>query len=156
LIDGLGYGGLGFGLGLVAAWDIEGTEIGPPDEAVALVAVTTAAGIIGGALLGRSANRALAAGRPLGVGHRTAVLAGAVLAGATLGALAAVPLINPEGEGTPLGTDEATVTTLAIAGAAVGSLFALTQARRLAAGRVELMPSFPGDGGVGLRVRVRR
>lgn len=34
LIDGVGYGGLGFGLGVAATWDMESDHFGPPGEAL--------------------------------------------------------------------------------------------------------------------------
>lgn len=60
-------------------------------------------------MLGGRADRAIADGRAVEGPHRAAVLGGGVLAGGTLGALATVPLINSEGEGTFLGSDETTL-----------------------------------------------
>ncbi len=115
LLDALGYGGVGFGLGLAAAWGMEGDDFGPPASALAVVGVSTAAGAVAGALIGRRARNRIAEGMPVEGAHRAAVVGGVVAAGAALGALAAVPLVNGEGEGTPLGSDEQTVllTTLA-------------------------------------------
>lgn len=88
LIDGLGYGGVGFGLGLLAAWDMDnsgpGSGFGPPDEAVVIVGLSTLAGLVGGGIIGHRARRAIEEGRPLGETHRLAVMGGGVVAGGVL------------------------------------------------------------------------
>lgn len=153
LYDAVGYGGLGFGLGLAAAWGMENDSgFGPPGEALVVLGVGTVAGIVTGAILGSRAGHAVAEGRPLGTGHRAATLAGPVLAGGTLGALAAIPLINGEGEGTALGSDERTVGLLTLAGFAVGSVVAWRLSDELPVRGVQAGPA--GDGGYRLRVQM--
>lgn len=152
VIDAVGYGGLGFGLGLAVAWDMEGSDFGPPGTAVAVVGATTAAGIVAGTLIGNRARKTIAEGERLGGGHRGAVIGGVILAGGTLGALAAVPLINAEGEGTALGSDEQTVALMALAGGALGSLFAWMHSDELASRSVSVAPAVFGRAGYGLRM----
>lgn len=149
-----GYGGLGFGLGLAVAWDMEGSDIGPPGTAVAVVGATTAAGIVAGTLIGNRARKTIAEGERIGGGHRAAVIGGVVLAGGTLGALAAVPLINSEGEGTALGSDEQTFALLALAGGALGSLYAWKQSDELSSRSIGVAPAVSGSAGYGLRLRM--
>lgn len=154
LLDAIGYSGLGFGLGLLAAWDMEGTSFGPPDEAVAVIAASTAAGLLTGAVIGRRAQNAIAQGRRPGGAHRAAALAGVAMAGGTLGALAAVPLINGEGEGTVLGSDEQTITVMMLGGTALGSLYMLRKRAAFPSNRIRVTPGIFGRGEYGLRVRV--
>ena len=156
LYDAVGYGGLGFALGLVAAWDMEGTGLGPPAAALAVVGAATAAGIAGGAVLGRRASRSVASGEPVSGAHRAAVLAGGVLAGGTVGALASIPLINGDGEGTPLGSDERTVALMIGAGLAAGAVFAVSRRQELAGRRITIVPEASTAGGYGIRVRLAR
>lgn len=153
VLDAIGYAGLGFGLGLLASWDLEGEDFGPPPAALVIIGSGTAAGLVGGALIGQRARRAVATGRSPTPAHRSAALAGLVLAGGTLGALAAVPLINPDGEGTPLGSDETTVLALAAAGTALGGLFAWSRRGSLTPG-VRVTPEVRRDGGYGMGVRL--
>lgn len=77
------------------------------------------------------------------------------MAGATLGALAAVPLINGEGEGTPLGSDERTILVTTLAGTMLGALHAWRNADELSRGTVDVAPAFSGGDGYGLRLRTR-
>lgn len=153
VLDAVGYGGLGFGLGLVAAADMEGDGIGPPGSALAVIGATTAAGIVAGAVIGRRGQNRIAEGRPVEGGHRAAVTAGVVMAGATLGALAAVPLVNSEGEGTPLGSDELTVGLTVIAGGVLGSLYAWRHSGELSPRTISVAPAISGTAGYGMRLR---
>jgi len=149
LIDAIGYGGAGFGVGLATMWSSD-RSIG---EAVGIIGSSTVAGIVLGAALGHKASAAVAGGRAPRPGLRSAALAGVVLAGASLGALAAVPLINGADEGTPLGSDEATVAITTGIGAAVGILFAVVGARPLpASARVSVAPFVAARGRPGIRV----
>lgn len=154
LYDAVGYGALGFGLGLAATWDMEGSGFGPPGAAVAIVGATTAAGIVAGAVIGNRAQRAVAEGRRVDGAHRAAVIGGVVLAGGTLGALAAVPLINSEGEGTALGSDEQTFALLALAGGALGSLYAWKHSDELSSRSIGVAPAVSESAGYGLRLRM--
>lgn len=156
LLDAIGYGGLGFGVGLLAAWDMEGADIGPPGEALALVAGATLAGTLGGWIMGDRAEDAIARGHELRSAHRAAVIAGVVLAGGTAGALASIPFVNSEGEGTPFGSDERTVALLVGAGAVLGSLYVWMRRDELIHPRFRIAPALPGPNRYGLQVRVRR
>jgi hypothetical protein len=134
VLNAIGYGGLGVGLGALSgtascksgcSWD---EEIG---SVVGRAVLGAAAGLIGGDMIGNGARRKLARGEPLGTGHSFAVASVVVLAGATLGALAAVPLIAPSGEGTPLGSDEQTFALLATGGATLGALYLASRWKRI-------------------------
>lgn len=149
LVDGLGYGGAGTGVGAMIAWDME------PEQGRGVIAATTGAGIVVGALVGRAADRALARGEPLGDGHRAAVVAGSVLAGAAVGALASVALIEGEREGTFMGSDEATFTAFTVGGGVLGAAFAWSRRDALRPRGVTASPTISDDRGVGMRVRVR-
>jgi hypothetical protein len=154
VVDAIGYGGLGFGLGLMASWDMEGSGFGPPGAAVAAVGVTTVLGTVAGAVIGTRAQRAIAAPGELDGAHRVAVIAGGLMAGGTLGSLVAVPLINGEGEGTFLGSDERTVVLLALAGTALGSVYVWTHRAEFSSSGVNLTPEISGRGEYGIRLRV--
>lgn len=155
-IDAVGYAGLGFGAGLAATWDLEGSGLGPPGEALAVVAATTLAGGVTGAVLGRRAESAAARGRRVGGLHRAAVLGGAALAGGTLGALAAAALVNPSVEGTPLGSDEQTVTLLVLAGTGAGAAYAWSRSEALESRSLAIAPVFLEGGRRGVRVVLGR
>jgi hypothetical protein len=155
LIDGVGYGGLGFGLGVAATWNMESDNlVGPPGEALVIIGASTVAGTILGAIVGTRAQRTIAARRSLEGAHRIAVIGGAVTAGATLGALASVPLIKGQGEGTALGSDEQTFTLLVLAGGALGALYVWKHRSEFSSRNINLAPEITGDGEYGLRVRV--
>ena len=154
LIDAIGYGGLGFGVGLITTWDMEGSDLGPPGTALAVTAATTVAGTVAGAMIGKRAQNTMAEGGRLGGAHRAAVVGGVIMAGGTVGAVAAIPLINGEGEGTFLGSDEQTVALLVLAGGALGSVFAWKQRDQLAFRSVSVTPALVGIGRYGLHMRV--
>lgn len=121
LWDAIGYGGLGFALAMPMA---QGSNcIGPCGNDLVSIAALAAGGVIAGAIVGGRARGMLRQSRELSPGHRAAVAVGAVLAGGTFGALASIPLINGEGEGTAIGSDEQTVLLFALGGAALGVLF---------------------------------
>lgn len=153
LLDAVGFGGIGFGLGLAATWDMEGEGIGPPESALAVVGGTTAAGIVAGAFIGRRAQHGIGEGRPVGGAHRAAVLGGVVAAGAVLGALGAIPLVNGEGEGTPLGSDEQTVLLTTLAGGGLGALYAWKHSDELSGGSLRVTPAVSKATGYGVRIR---
>lgn len=148
LVDGLGYGAAGTGVGAMMAWDME------REQGWGVIAATTSAGIVVGALVGRAADRGLAKGEPLGDGHRAAVVAGSILAGAAVGALASAALINGEGEGTFMGSDEATFTAFTAGGVALGAAFAWWRRDALEPQAVTASPTVSVGGGVGVQVRV--
>lgn len=135
------------GLGLIPAMDM-----GYGTGAIA-IATTAAAGTYAGAVIGRRAGKTISEGGRLGGGHRAAVAGGAIMAGGTLGALAAVPLIKPEGEGTIFGSDEATVAGMVLVGTALSSLFVLLHRDELSSGRISVTPAVPGGAGFGVQAR---
>jgi hypothetical protein len=181
--DAIGYGGLGFGLGVLVARAVErsgGAPVqpaasvqlsggsytshyglgnldlgyGPDGTTLALVAAATMVGAVAGGMVGLDARRiATGGGRVEGL-HRTAVLGGGVLAGGTMGALAAVPLVAGPGEGTPLGSDEQTVALLVGSGAFMGALFVRKYRHELGTKSISVTPSSVGRG-VAVQVRVR-
>ena len=153
LYDAIGYGGLGFGVSLLAASGMEGQGFGPPTGALVVVGAGTVVGIVTGAVIGRAASRAVARGRPVGAGHRAAALGGVFLVGSTVGALAAIPLINGEGEDTPLGSDERTAAFTILGGSALGALAAWRMADDFSPALVEVAPTV-GREGYGLQVRL--
>lgn len=154
LLDAIGYGGLGFGTGLLAAWDMEGTDLGPPGEALALIGGATLAGTFGGWIMGDRAEDAIALGHELRSAHRAAAIAGVVLAGATAGALASIPFVSSGGAGTPFGSDEETVALLVGAGAVLGSLYAWMRRDEGTDRRFRIVPALLEPNRYGLRVRV--
>lgn len=154
LIDGLGYGGLGFGLGVAATWNMESNHFGPPGEALVIIGASTVAGTILGAVVGSRAQRTITAGRSLEGPHRIAVIGGAVTAGGTLGALASIPLIEGQGEGTVFGSDEQTFTLLGLAGGVLGALYVWKHRNEFSSRNVSLTPVITRVAGYGLRIRV--
>ena len=153
-LDALGYGGLGFGLGVMVGAGMPSDNFGPSGTALGVIAGSTIAGVVGGAMIGGRARRALSRDQVISPGHRAAVAGGVVLAGATLGAVAAIPLISSEGEGTPLGSDEQTFSLLAGGGAALGASYLLAQWHHLG-NRVSAAPIIREPGQYGLVLRVR-
>ena len=154
VIDAIGYGGLGLGAGFVFAF-AESEAFGPTDAGLVAMGASTLAGIVGGAYLGRRARARIASGQTVSGGHRLAVSTGAVLAGAMLGALIAMPLIAPEGEDTTLGSDESTAMLTVGAGTALGLVYATRHQRDFIANRVGVSPYVNGRTGTGLRLEVR-
>lgn len=153
ILNGVGFGGLGFGAGLLAVWDLDGEGYGPPLLAWGIILGSTAAGMAGGAMLGQRARWSVTDGRPLSTAHRAAALAGVALAGGAFGALAAVPLINPSGEGTFLGSDERTIILTTGAGLALGSLYAWHVRHQLHSRSVRFTPEVRGER-IGLRIEM--
>ncbi|MEX2609581.1 MAG: hypothetical protein WEA24_06515 [Gemmatimonadota bacterium] len=150
VIDAIGYGGLGFGVGVLASWNMESDDFGPPAGALLVIGAGTLTGTVGGAVLGFRARQRTIEREPLGRGHGTAALAGGVLAGATLGALTSASLINGAGEGTFLGSDETTFATLVLAGGVLGSMYVWGIRHE-----IRVAPVGGGAGSYGLRARVR-
>jgi hypothetical protein len=149
LVNAVGYGGVGFLAGVAAAWD---SEIG---EGVATIGLTSLAGTAIGAAIGSHASSRIRRGEPLGGTSRFAVSTGALLAGATLGACAAVPLINGEGEGTPLGSDESALAITMGAGTLLGVWYLRRHSSEFDGARVGITPIRTIDSAYGLRVSVR-
>lgn len=153
LYDGIGYGGMGFGLGLIAAWDMEGSGFGPPGVAIATIIGATVAGTVAGTMIGRRAQNVLDTGQPLTGAHRVAAMGGVALFGAALGALAAIPLVDGEGEGTFLGSDEQTVTLTVVSGGALGWFYIWNRRDDFSSRQISVSPT-ARDGAYGFRARL--
>ena len=149
LVDAVGYGGLGFLTGLAASWD---SDLG---EGVATIGLTTLTGFVTGAAIGHRASNRIRSGAPPTGGTRFVVSAGAILAGATLGACAAVPLFNGEGEGTPLGSDETALAILMGGGTLLGAWYLHRHTSDFNGTRLGITPIRTRDSAYGLRVSVR-
>ena len=149
LVDAVGYGGVGFLAGVVAAWD---SDI---DQAVPTIGLTTLTGLVIGAAIGHHASNRIRSGAPPSGASRSMVSAGAILAGATLGACAAVPLINGEGEGTPLGSDETALAILMGGGTLLGVWYLRRHNSDFNGTRLGVTPIRTRDSAYGLRVSVR-
>jgi hypothetical protein len=157
LIDAVGYGGVGLvaGYAFAIATMADGDWV-PSDGAIMAIPALTAVGMLAGAVVGHNASSRLRNGEPLGGGSRFAVTAGAVLAGATLGAALSYPLIAPpEREGTPLGSDESTVALMMGVGAAIGTAYVLHHSGDFDDVRVSVAPIRTRDAAYGIRVAVR-
>jgi hypothetical protein len=154
LVGAIGFGGVGFGVGALSTWNMPSDDFGPAGRTLAIVAATTALGTMSGAMIGNAARRRHGRNEPLAPGQQIAVVAGSVLAGATLGALAAVPLISSDDEGTPLGTDETTFGILTGGGAALGVLYAVSQRHWIGGSRVVVSPGLRGPGQYQLRAKL--
>ncbi len=127
LIDAVGYGGLGFALGFGVGVPLSEGGIGPSPGAILTMAGGIIAGTVSGAIIGKRASYRLSRGDSLTSAHRSAVVLGSALAGGTLGALAAIPLISGQGSGTPLGSDEQAFAICAGTGIALGALFGVSR-----------------------------
>lgn len=154
LVDAIGYGGLGFGLGAAAAFAQDDGSIG---SGVAMIGMATAFGLGIGIKVGHDASVALKKGQPVGSATRFGALTGAVLAGATAGALVAVPLVNGGSEsGTAIGSDETTVAVTTATGALLGFVLASSQRKYFErAQQVSITPFSTRHRGHGLRVALR-
>jgi hypothetical protein len=153
VMDAIGYGGLGTVVGMALALSSYSCPFGPCDGAAMSVVGGAVAGAIGGAAIGIHARRTLAKGEQLGAVHRAAVLAGAMISGTTLGAVASFSLINGDGSGTPLGSDETTFGMLTLGGTAIGAILAARSANELNNPRVTISPAI-GAGRYGLDARL--
>ena len=149
LVDAMGYGGVGFMAGLAAAWD---ADIG---EGFATVGLGTLAGVVTGAAIGGHASSRIRNGEQPGGVSRFLASAGAVLGGATLGACAAVPLINGEGAGTSLGSDESTLAVLMGGGTLLGVWYLYRHNSDFDGPRLGISPIRTRDSAYGLRVAMR-
>lgn len=158
LIDGIGYTGLGAAAGVVIAYGPGGSckSFGPCRGQVAAMLITPAIGLVTGVALGHTARTAIASGRPISDAHRTWVSTGGILAGATLGSIAAIPLIGgSSNSGTPLGSDESTWMIFALGGAVAGGVYAAKHESDFLLRTTALGPYRAARGGFGLRAGVR-
>ena len=156
-LTGIGYGVVGMAAGVAAtsgATCDTSSFVCIPGEVIFGALIGGGLGTVLGARTASSANRAVAQGRPVGAGRVGVIAVGTVLGGATLGALASSLLINGEGAGTPLGSDEHTVRVFMLAGATLGVL-QLRGSWDSLTGRVEVTPVVTLDRRVGMVTRVR-
>ena len=107
LIDMVGYGAAGAGLGFGLTVEVDCGDFVCGQTVLATLG-GLALGGVGGALIGSGAQEALDRREALTPTHRSAVAVGTVFAGAALGGVTSSLLINSEGEGTFLGSDERT------------------------------------------------
>lgn len=146
IMDAVGYGGAGFLVGIAAAWE---------SESFATIGAFTVAGVVAGTVIGRHVSQQAAAGAAPGAASRFFASTGALLAGTTLGAMVAVPLISNEGSRTPLGSDETTAAVLMTAGTALGGVFLVQHNKDFSRTRVAFAPIRTRESAYGLRVAVR-
>lgn len=157
-LNALGYGIVGGSLGLAATANATctGEFICIPGEMVAATLGGTVLGLVLGANVASTANRTVAEGRPVSGGRLAALSFGTVVGGATLGLLVGAVLTNPSGEGTILGSDEQTLSILALAGGTLGVLQLRRNWGRLTgAVAVEVNPLATVHGRPGVVVRAR-
>jgi hypothetical protein len=128
---------------------------GPSEGAVVTIAAGTIAGIVTGSMIGARARRSIARNEPLSPAKQTAVIIGVTSAGAVVGAIASVPLIESEGEGTPLGSDEFTFASLTTAGAILGLLYTVRRWDEMRGRRVSVVPVVGRQGQLALNVGLR-
>jgi hypothetical protein len=156
LINAIGYGAIGAGVGFAAAVAMSGNRLGPSDAALATLAGTTLVGTTVGAIIGGKAQRTLARRQPIGLRHESAVVTGTILGGAALGALASAALIAPSGDGPEEGENDAlTFSALTIGGAALASWYVSGHRDRLRSWRVGLTPAVMKSGSYAVNVRVQ-
>lgn len=155
MLSGLGYAGLGFGLGGYLTAGAESDGFGPAGITVVSALVGGLAGGIAGVHVGHGAKEAVGRGEVVGGPRRAAFAVGSVAGGAALGALASIPLINPSGAGTPLGSDRRTFTLLTLVGAGLGGFSYWSRRDELSAGGVAVGPAVSRGGGAGIHIRLR-
>ena len=140
--DALGYGSLGFiaggAVGIIATSGRD-CGFGPCMEAALTALGGGILGSVGGAMLGVNARAAAAEGRGITRGHQAAMELGGIVGGLTLGALISSTMINGDGPGTPLGSDEMTFWSLAGAGAVAGAWFVASTRQQLS--RIRVSPT---------------
>lgn len=152
-IDLVGYGAAGGGLGFALTVEADCSDI-VCGQTVFTTLGGLALGAVGGAIIGSRAQSALDRGEALTPGHRNAVAAGTVFAGAALGGVTSFLLINSEGEGTFLGSDEQTFGMLALAGAGLGALYVASQWAELSGQGLELRPAVLSGRRLGIQGRL--
>lgn len=140
-INAVGYGVLGFGVGLGVGVASSPNSTGPSGAAVGSILLFTTAGAIGGGVIGRRASGHLDRGQPLSRGHRNAVVVGPILFGGAVGSLAAVPLIAGEDDDTPLGSDAEAFAICALGGMAVTAILMATKWNDIPVRGLRLVPS---------------
>ena len=141
LIDAVGYGVLGLGVGLGAAVVSSPNSMVADRGVVGPMLAFTAAGTVAGGIIGSRASRHLDNGVPLTRGHRNAVVLGTVLFGASLGSLAAIPLIAGESESTPIGSDGQAYAICALGGIAVTAIVMAVRPPNIPVRSFRVMPT---------------
>jgi len=157
-LNSLGYGTLGMAIGaaVTAGATCQSEEfICIPGETIAAVLIGGLAGGALGAGIASSTNRHVADGQPAGGARLAGVVLGTVLGGAVIGGLGSAILINGEGEGTPLGSDEQTIALFMAGGVAFGAWHLHRNWGALNGTPVEVRPVVAPDGHFGLRARLR-
>ena len=153
-LDAFGYGALGAVAGAAATLEADCSGYICATHFVGVFG-GFAVGAVSGASMGGRADDAVAQGRPVHGVHRGGVALGTLLAGSALGAVASVPLINGEGSGTFLGSDEQTVTVLAVLGAGLGALHVGRRWGELTGTTFEIGPTAVDSGRPGVLARLR-
>jgi hypothetical protein len=158
-LNALGYGFAGGSLGLAATANAPCSGDGficIPTATVAATLGGTVLGLVLGTNVASTANRTVAEGRPVGGGRLAALSFGTVVGGATVGLLVGAILTNPAGEGTFLGSDEQTLSILALAGGTLGFLqLRRNWSRFTGSAVVEVDPLVPIHGRPGVVLRLR-
>lgn len=140
-INAVGYGVLGFGVGLGVGVASSPNSIGPSGTAVGSILLFTTAGALGGGVIGGRASKHLDRGQPLSRRHRNAVVVGSVLFGGAVGSLTAIPLIAGEEDDTPLGSDAEAYAICALGGMAVTAILMATKWDNIPVRGLRLVPS---------------
>lgn len=154
----VGFGAVGGGVGALATSGAECSGTGficIPAEFVMATIGGAVAGMLVGNSVASSANRTVGEGRSPGTASLTALSVGSALGGAALGALAGGMLVNDDGTGTFLGSDEQTIVITGLAGAALGILQLSRRWEALTGHAVEVRPTVAGGGRAGVNLTVR-
>ncbi len=155
-LSGLGYATAGGAIGVAATANAtcEGF-LCIPDAMVAAMLAGVIGGAITGAAINSSAQRKIDSGKPLGGGHLAALSVGTVLGGATLGAIASGLIVNSDGSGTFLGSDERTFAIMTAAGAGLGVIILRKHWGRLTGRGVQARPAILNGGRPGVVASIR-
>lgn len=154
----LGYGAVGGTAGALATVGAECSGSGficiPAEFVVATIGGSLVGMIAGNALAG-SANRSVQEGGRPGPGTLAALSVGSALGGAAAGVLFGGLLVNGEGSGTFLGSDEQTLLIAGLAGATLG-IVQISRRWGVLTGRpVEIRPVVEPTGRTGVNLTVR-
>lgn len=158
LLNGIGYAALGGTLGIAATAGSGCSGSGLcilPDGMIPAMLAGVVLGGIGGAAINSSAQRTISSGEPLSGGQLAALSVGTVLGGAVLGMVAAGALINGDGTGTFLGSDERTAALMTAAGAGFGVFCLHRQWGKLTGRNVHVQPAVLNDGRPGVVASIR-
>lgn len=154
----LGYGAVGGAAGALATVGAECSGSGficIPAEFVVATIGGSLVGMIAGNALASSANRAVDEDSRPGSGTLAALSLGSALGGAAVGVLFGGLLIDGEGSGTFLGSDEHTLLITGLAGATLGIVQIARRWGALTGHSVEVRPVLDPAGRTGLNLTVR-